>query len=85
MLHLELLYTKLHHYSQSEIDDIVLMSFFSKYFAVFIYSEFIEITYNTFTIALCPGRLSSYDSQKRKSVKLTAMFIKSDLALILRT
>ena len=27
-----------------------------------------EITYNTFTIALCPGRLSSYDSQKGKSV-----------------
>ena len=43
------------------------------------------MTYNTYTIALCPGRLSSYDSQKGKSVKLTAMFIKSDLALILST
>ena len=44
-----------------------------------------EITYNTFTVALCPGRLSRYDSQKGKSVKMTALFIKSDLALILST
>ena len=52
---------------------------------MFIYSGFIAITYNTITIALCPGSLSRYDSQKGKSVNWTAMFIKSDLALILST
>ena len=32
LLHLELLYTKLHQYTQSEIDDIVLIVFFLKIF-----------------------------------------------------